>query len=248
MSGLGVTALAEHRPAQAEHARVARAVGLVAIGAVLGHRGVLPDERTAGLRMALPAGVVHRLARHLQLRGGAVRAVTGAAVHLALVQRMGVGLLRRDLLGAVAVVAHLRLGGSGEHRVVRLVRAVAVRTGHLVGVMGRAVPGHGDRGLVAAQAHGVLLLHRRGLLVRAEVDHRRARVAPAHAAGVLAARAVTGLALELVVPERAALVGGHAVGRAKHPQGLLVAVTPETGIGAVAAVFGFGAGLVLRGR
>src|ERR1035437_6676409 len=60
MPAAGVTLLAEPRTRDLEHLLVRRAVHIMAVRAVLGHRRVLPEVRAALLAVAGEAGLVHR--------------------------------------------------------------------------------------------------------------------------------------------------------------------------------------------
>ena len=85
-----VAALAQHRAAHRQHARLVRSVRVVAIAAIFGDRCVLPKIRSALFGVAVKAGVVQRLLYELQIVGRAMIAVTAAAIHFALAYRVGV--------------------------------------------------------------------------------------------------------------------------------------------------------------
>src|SRR5450756_1504869 len=77
-----VTLLAEPRRARLQQRRVGRAVRRVAVGAIVGDGGVLPEEGAALLRVAGVAGLVDRvLDEHLRRRR-TVRVVTVRTRHL----------------------------------------------------------------------------------------------------------------------------------------------------------------------
>ena len=65
-----------------------RTVRIMAAAAILGDRCVFPKVRPALLGMAAEAGVIERLPRQLPVAGFTVSAVTAAAIHLALPDRM----------------------------------------------------------------------------------------------------------------------------------------------------------------
>lgn len=59
MSIIGMTLLAELRDALLDERVIHTAVGIVASGAVFGHRSMFPQERTAFFRMAAIASVIN---------------------------------------------------------------------------------------------------------------------------------------------------------------------------------------------
>lgn len=73
MESLAMALLAEPGLTHAQHARLVGAVGIVAIGAILAHRLVLPQERSAFFLMALVTGLVDGLLGELIGTGRAVR-------------------------------------------------------------------------------------------------------------------------------------------------------------------------------
>lgn len=84
MSRLRVTALAEHRSAHRKHARVIRAVRIVAVAAIFRDRRMFPKIRAAFFGVAIKAGVVKRLLCELPFARITMRAVASAAAHFAL--------------------------------------------------------------------------------------------------------------------------------------------------------------------
>ena len=103
--------LAQQRRLDLQHLLVVRAVGVVAVQAVLAHRRVLPQERAALLGVAGVAVLVDRgLQQHLVV-GRAVRVVAARALQLALAHRHVAGAEQLGLLLQVAARAqdHLRL-------------------------------------------------------------------------------------------------------------------------------------------
>jgi hypothetical protein len=59
MPGLHMAALAEPGFLHHQHFRVAGAMGVVAVSAILHHRRVLPEEWSSFIRMAFKAGFIH---------------------------------------------------------------------------------------------------------------------------------------------------------------------------------------------
>jgi hypothetical protein len=115
-------------------------------------------------------------------------------------------------------------------------RVVAVDAGDTVVVVVVAMPAEAGVVCMTAEAGAVLGLDR---IVDAEgQERRRPFLAAAH--GMRPGRAVTGLALQLAVAERAVRIVRVGVGAAEHRQHLLVgAVARETRVGAAAAVLRF---------
>src|SRR5215510_608026 len=107
---IGVALLAQARPRHLQHEVVHRAVRIVAIRAVLTHRRVLEQERTALLGMALVASVVGRCVAQQGLRVAAMGVMAVGAGHLAFAQRhVSVAQdLRPDVL--VTLEARVQLG------------------------------------------------------------------------------------------------------------------------------------------
>ena len=157
MAILGMTALAEHRCAHGQHARVVRAVRVVAIATVLCDRRVLPQVRPACLRVAFETGTVDGRPGEQAFRGFAVRTMAARAVHLALPHTVCVRLHRLRALLLMAVKADVCLGCGGEYRVAFSVQAVAVRAGDGVVVMRTAVPGKSRVAEVTTHAVRVLV-------------------------------------------------------------------------------------------
>ena len=111
---------------------------IVAVAAILDDRCVLPQVGPAFLGMAVEAGVVNRLARKQTVGRVAVRVMASRAVHLALVERMRVGLQRLRALLLVAVVTDPRLGRRLQDGVLRDMNLVAIGARDLVDA--RALP------------------------------------------------------------------------------------------------------------
>src|SRR5689334_1060179 len=97
-----VAGIAHARHAHLQQLRIIASMGLVAVGAVLHHRRVLPQERTTALRMAAQAVLVHCSLDQLARIRRAMRIVAAGARYLALAIRH----VRRTLqLGATHLVA-----------------------------------------------------------------------------------------------------------------------------------------------
>src|SRR5665213_358895 len=124
-----VAVLAKHWCTNRQQRRRIRTVRRVAVGAVVSHRSVLTQERTALLCVARIAGLVHRLF-HQQLRSRrSVWVVTVRTAHLALENRMPRETMHLRALVLVATEANLRLRQLVHHLLVGIVRLVAIGTG-----------------------------------------------------------------------------------------------------------------------
>ena len=86
MDHLGMAPLTEERPRGHQQLPMIRAMGPVAAHAVLTYRSVLPDERTAFLRMALVTEMVHRIPFDERFGVRPVWRMTVNARHLSLVE------------------------------------------------------------------------------------------------------------------------------------------------------------------
>ena len=151
-----VTLLAEPRRARLQQRRVGRAVRRVAVGAIVGDGGVLPEEGAALFRVAGVAGLVDRaLDEHPRPRR-TVRVVTVRTRHLGGARQAGHGQrMGRDAtgLGALRLVAgeaDVGLGRLAQHLLVRRMKVVAVGAGHAARLVLAAGP-------VRAREHAALV-------------------------------------------------------------------------------------------
>jgi hypothetical protein len=112
---------------------------------------------------------------------------------------------------------------------------MAISTRNFIVIMWAAVPPKTNITAVTVEAH-IVLNHDVGVCSRSEIDNRRPFLSTSHSWGVLAARPVTRLALQLAVAERAARISWHGVFGLEHAQGFSIVVTGDTGIGALPAV------------
>jgi hypothetical protein len=212
-----------------------RAVRVMAVATVLANRGVFPQVRTALLCMTAKTGVVCRCPYQQSFGAGAMRAVTVATVHFALPYRMRIRLHCLCTLLLVTVETHFRLSRCDQHRILRRVTGVAIRTGDLLHIVRAAVPRESKVVLVAVCAVTVLL-ENRGHTVCTESDDRRLLLTTPNTPGMRTARAMTGLALQLAMRERCTRVSSYGVLAAKYRERCLVVVTGKTGIRTLATV------------
>lgn len=164
---LDVARLAEPRLGQLQHHFVIAAVGAMAVRAAL-HRGrMLPEERTAFVRVAFIADVVERVGLEEAVGHGPVGVVATRAVHLAFADRH---VREVHLLGTLAEMAlptdlyHRGLGETGADGDV-LHDHVAVRARQTAIVVRAPLPEQAGLSLVTAEADRVLLLHGRGVIL-----------------------------------------------------------------------------------
>jgi hypothetical protein len=150
---------------------------------------------------------------------------------------MGERFHRLGALCLVALEAHLRLRRRLQHRVARDVHLVAIHAGDLVDRVLAGVPAETDTAVVTLEALAVLFLDG-GRTAEVKEGYRRAFLSAPHAAGVIAAGPVAGLALQLAVAERAPRVRRHSVLGTEDREYRLVFVTRQAGIRAFAAVVG----------
>ena len=128
--------------------------------AILGDRCVLPEIGPAHFGMALVTGLIDRLPDHQLIGRVAVRAVTAAAIHLAL--RNGVR-IRFMCLGArllVAIETHFGLRSRCQDRVARSMTHMTVSAGDSVFIVTTAMPCKTRIVLMTVYALLILLCYR----------------------------------------------------------------------------------------
>lgn len=132
MRGRAVATRAEHRVFHLQHGHAVRAMHIVAVGTVFRYRFVRMDKRATFAGVARVARVVYRFAfqKLFVARGGAVRVVTGDAVHLAREQWVRGRLKEAGLLFAMARDAKCGARFRVESNV-GIVLGVARHTTHL---------------------------------------------------------------------------------------------------------------------
>ena len=140
---VAVTPLAEERQLRHQRPVVRRSVRVVARGATLAHRRVLPQKGTALLRVAARAGFVQRVPcpQHASVLRP-VRVVTGSAVELALADRHVTRAIELCDLVPVAALAGSDHGISHElmRERRRRVHAMAVGAGEIAAVVLAPLP------------------------------------------------------------------------------------------------------------
>src|SRR3972149_5312565 len=121
--------LAQERAAYLQHAIFRSAVRIMTNRAILAHRRVLPQERTALFGVALIAGFVHRVLGQLRSGGRAVRIVAVGTDHLGFPYGMAGALETLRPLILMAGEADFCLGLLGQDRVIHADRVMAVDAG-----------------------------------------------------------------------------------------------------------------------
>jgi hypothetical protein len=112
---------------------------------------------------------------------------------------------------------------------------MAIGTRYFFVVMWAAVPPKTNISAVTIEAHSILH-HDIRVFLRSKFDDRRPFLPTSHSWGMVTARSVAGLALQLAVAERAAWIRWHGVLGLEHRQGFSIVVTGDTGIGSFPAV------------
>ena len=150
-----VAAVANARHARLQQLRIARAMRFVAVRAVFHYRGMLPDERSAALRVATQAILVRRALDQLLGIRRAMGIVAAGAGHFSFAIRHVRGSLQLRAPHLMALQAEFRLsffdaGVFGQRRVVAcligerglhfLLYLVAVHARHSAGLMRTAFP------------------------------------------------------------------------------------------------------------
>jgi len=233
MSRPFVAGLAEERRAQLQERRLHRTVRVVAVGAILRHRLMLPQKRSALLAVAGGARFVGGVLDELHWRRRAVRRMARSACHLALAQRVARELVQVGVLGLMTAPAHLDLRAGLTHRILYRVHRMAAGAGHVVrGMRTRGPIVRGIR-LMTGEALRVLF-HRRRLRLLAEIDHALER--PAAAVGVVAAGSVASLALQPAMAEGTARIVRTAMLRAEDVRDIGLRVTGEARVRSRVAV------------
>ncbi len=134
---------------------------IVAVGAILGDRRMLPKIGAAIFGMAVVAGVVRGGSCEEPVGCATMGVVAAVAGHLAMANGVRVRLHGLGSLLLVAVETDLGLRCGTEHRIPLDVAVVAIGTGNCVVVVRTAVPRETDIRQVTIHTLGVLLGDRR---------------------------------------------------------------------------------------
>ena len=167
-----MTALAQQRRATGQHAGVVGTVWRMTQAAVFADRRVLPQIRTALLRVTVVAGIVQRLTGKLRRRRVAVRAVTTGTVHLPFEKRMGKCFQRFVTLQLMTIETHFSLGRRLQNGITWRVTDMAVGTGDLIIVVRTRMPAKADIGIVTAETYTVLCSNRCSVIGSERHDRR----------------------------------------------------------------------------
>ena len=158
MAFLGVTALTQHRATHRQHSGVVRAMWVVTVATILRHRRMFPKIRTALLSMAIKTGLVERYLGELPFAARTVCAMTAAAVHLALPDRVGIWFEHLRALLLVAVEANLRLCRRHQDGIGRGVTRMAIGTSDVIHIVIVAMPAEAGVTFVATKARTILVV------------------------------------------------------------------------------------------
>lgn len=139
--------LTQIRQAQLGRCRVIRAVRIVAVGAILAHRRMLPQHRAALFGVAVVTGFVDRGGLQIAGADAAMRIVAAQARHLALALRHVHGTLHLGALLDMATTAYLRRDGGAAG-----VNGVAISAIQLRHIVLTAGPVHAIPARMALQA------------------------------------------------------------------------------------------------
>ena len=238
VAALRVTGLAQHRRPQTQHARMVGAVRIVTVATIFTDRRVFPKVGTALFGVALETGVVSCLLRQQAVSRLAMRVVTAAASHFSLPYRVRKRLHCLRALLLMTVEADFGLCRRYQYRISRRMTTVTIGASNFFHVVCTAVPTDSEVVLVTGCTELVLLKNGQHAVGR-KCCNRRPLLATPNPAGMLTAWAMACLALQLAVTERRACVLANGVFAAKYGKSGLIVMAGETGICALAAIFGF---------
>ena len=213
-----VARVANPRHANLQKLRIAAAVRIVAVCAILHHRGMLPQERPAALGVAVKTVLVHRRLEELCWIRAAMRVVTTGAGYLSLSIRHVRGalelcsphlmtleaefrlrLLRPDMFGQRLPIASLLGRQVRQSRItfgnVAIVNLVTIHASHGPRLVRASCPEHLVAFSVTREAGGVPFFDRR---VRIVGEANRDGVFPTSGVHMGFARSVTSLAAKLL--------------------------------------------------
>ena len=161
VTGGFVTLLAQKRSPGLEQPGGRRTVRRMADRAVLGHRLMIPEKRSALFDVTLEAGFIDRITGQKLHPGRAVRIVAVAASHLAFGRRMTRGPKKLGSLLLVTSDTNVVLRALVSHPILSGVDLVTGRTGHVPLSVGTALPVNPLARLMTVQTDGIALRHRR---------------------------------------------------------------------------------------
>jgi hypothetical protein len=199
---------------------------------------MLPEIRTAFLGVAIKAGLIESHLGKLPFARRAVSAMTTAAIHLALPDRVGIRLERLRSLLLVAFEAHFGLCRCHQDRIGRSMTRMAVGAGDVIHIMIIAVPAKARIGCMTIQAKAILNIDRCAAALAKNRAWRRPLLAATNATRVITRGTVTGLALQLAVAEWTIGIRRYRVRTAEECENRLLLMAGETTIGSLTAVVG----------
>ena len=235
-----MTGLTEQWCSLGQHARVVRAMWLVAVGAVFGHRRMLPKVRAALVGVAGIAILVDVEIGQHGLVGRSMRRMAIAAGHFAVPHRVRVSVLALGFLTDVTVRTDLVLSVGQGHGITPLMGIVTVSAADFVALVGTAIPEIVALFQMAAGAHFVLLVDR-PVGVGSISGHGRSLQTRNDWPDVVSARTVASLTLQLAFTKRRAFVGAdrvRAFEQIHQMGGFRARVAPHALLRTVGGVFG----------
>ena len=158
---------------------------VVTVAAVLGNRSMFPKIRAALLGVAIKAGLIERHLGKLPFARRAVSAMTAAAVHLALPDRVRIRLERLCALLLVAFEAHFGLCRCHQHRIGRSVTRMAIGTRNVIHVVVVAMPAEARIRCMTIEAKAILHVDRRAAALAKNCAWRRPLLAATNASRVI---------------------------------------------------------------
>ena len=192
-----VALLAQERGPRLQQRGLRRAVRVVAVGAILGHRLMLPQERSTIFSVTGRAGFGHRAALQRGRRVGPMWRMAACASHLAFDQGMVGGLEGVCCAGLVAARADHCLRLEITHGIFGLMQGVAVCACHLIARVSIGTP---VRSVLGVASQALLVLGGfRSIGFLAETNHARASLS--FPIGVRISRPMARLALQLAMTE-----------------------------------------------
>jgi hypothetical protein len=167
-----------------------------------------------------------------------MRVVTAAASHFSLPYRVCKRLHCLRALLLMTVEADFGLCRRYQYRISRRMTTVTIGASNFFHVVCTTVPTDSEVVLVTGRTELVLLKNGQHAVGR-KCCNRRPLLATPNPTGMLTARAMACLALQLAVTERRASVLANGVFAAKYSKSGLIVMAGETGICALTAIFGF---------
>jgi hypothetical protein len=146
---------------------------------------MFPEIRAALLGVAIETGLIESYLGKLPFARCAVSAMTAAAVHLALPDRVRIRLESLCALLLVAFEAHFGLCRCHQDRIGRSVTRMAIGAGDVIHVVVVAVPAKTRIGCMTIQAKAILHIDGRAAALAKNCAWRRSLLATTNASRVI---------------------------------------------------------------